>query len=185
MVRQTPQDTLYLQGNDHVIYNGSFFYYNHQTESIVRYQLNTKSPQKVKIHRNRVVVNQGGELLTQLYKPQQEGSYFDFSTDENGLWGVFGLALDNNTVVMKFDSDTLEIQYMWNISLKHHQISDSFIVCGVMYAVDHVDERNTKIRFALDLYKNKLLDLELPFTNPFSYTTMLGYNSRIQVIESM
>ena len=82
---------------------------------------------------------------------------------------------------MKFDSDTLEIQYMWNISLKHHQISDSFIVCGVMYAVDHVDERNTKIRFALDLYKNKLLDLELPFTNPFSYTTMLGYNSRIQV----
>ena len=87
-----------LQGNDHVIYNGSFFYYNHQTESIVRYQLNTKSPQKVKIHRNRIVVNQGGELLTQLYKPQQEGSYFDFSTDENGLWGVFGLALDNNTV---------------------------------------------------------------------------------------
>ena len=70
---------------------------------------------------------------------------------------------------------------MWNISLKHHQISDSFIVCGVMYAVDHVDERNTKIRFALDLYKNKLLDLELPFTNPFSYTTMLGYNSRLQV----
>ena len=77
---------------------------------MVRYQLNTKSPQKVKIHRNRVVVNKRGELLTQLYKPLQEGSYFDFSTDENGLWGVFGLALDNNTVVMKFDSDTLEIQ---------------------------------------------------------------------------
>ena len=45
---------------------------------MVRYQLNTKSPQKVKIHRNRVVVNQRGELLTQLYKPLQEGSYFDF-----------------------------------------------------------------------------------------------------------
>ncbi len=39
----------------------------------------------------------------------------------------------------------------------------------------------TFCRFALDLYKNKLLDLELPFTNPFSYTTMLGYNSRLQV----
>jgi hypothetical protein len=52
---------------------------------------------------------------------QQEDSYFDFSTDENGLWGVFGLALDNNTVVMKLDSETLEIHYMWNISLNHHQ----------------------------------------------------------------
>ncbi len=129
-----------------MIYNGTFFYYNHFTESIVRYQLNTKSSQKVKIPRNRVVDFAGGELLTRLYRPQQEDSYFDFSTDENGLWGVFGLALDNNTVVMKFDSNTLEIHYMWNISLNHQQIADSFIVCGVMYAVDHVDERNTKIR---------------------------------------
>ena len=53
-----------------------------------------------------------------------------------------------------------------------------FIVCGVLYAVDDVDERMTRIRFALDLYKNKLLDLELPFTNPFSFTTMMGYNPR-------
>merc|ERR1719219_362260 len=100
-------------------------------------------------------------------------------TDENGLWAVFGLAVDNNTVVMKFDPQTLEIQYMWNISLSHHQVADMFIVCGVLYAVDHVEERDTRIRFALDLYKNKLQDVELPFTNPFKYTTSLGYNPRL------
>ena len=60
--------------------------------------------------------------------------------------GVFGLALDNNTVVMKFDSDSLELQYMWNISINHHQIADTFIICGVLYGVDRVDERNTRIR---------------------------------------
>ena len=38
-----------------------------------------------------------------------------------------------------------------------------------------------KFRFALDLYKNKLLDVELPFTNPFRFTTTLGYNPRLQV----
>merc|ERR1719219_3395919 len=101
-------------------------------------------------------------------------------TDENGLWAVFGLAVDNNTVVMKFDPQTLEIQYMWNISLSHHQVADMFIVGGVLYAVDHVEERDTRIRFALDLYKNNLIkDLELPFSNPFKKTTSLGYNPRI------
>ena len=102
----------HLQGNDHVVYNGSFFYYNHgEIPRIIRYQLSTKTiGDPLEIRPNGVVRNGGGPLLTQLYKPQQPGSYLDFSTDENGLWGVFGLALDNNTVVMKFDSETLEIQ---------------------------------------------------------------------------
>ena len=60
-------------------------------------------------------------------------------------------------------------------------MADMFIVCGVLYGVDHVQERDTRIRFALDLYKNKLLDVELPFTNPFKYTTSLGYNPRLSV----
>ncbi len=35
-------------------------------------------------------------------------------------------------------------------------------------------------RFALDLYKSKLLDIDLPFSNPFSQTTMMTYNPRLQ-----
>ena len=35
-----------------------------------------------------------------------------------------GMAVDNNTVVMKFDPSSLEIQFMWNISLNHHQVGD-------------------------------------------------------------
>ena len=60
-------------------------------------------------------------------------------------------------------------------------VADMFIVCGVLYAVDRVKERDTRIRFALDLYKNTMLEVELPFTNPFKYTTALGYNPRINV----
>ena len=39
-----------------------------------------------------------------------------------------------------------------------------------------------RIRFALDLYKSKLLDIDLPFSNPFSQTTMMTYNPRMQVV---
>jgi hypothetical protein len=37
------------------------------------------------------------------------------------------------------------------------------------------------LRFALDLYKNQLLDVNLPFTNPFRWTTMVGYNHKNKV----
>ena len=91
---------------------------------------------------------------------------------------------------MKFDpymndpsTQQMQIQYMWNISLNHHNVGDTFIVCGVLYAVEKVEQRDTRIRFALDLYRNKLLDVELPFSNPFSHTTALGYNPRLHVIK--
>lgn len=58
-----------------------------------------------------------------------------------------------------------------------------FIVCGVLYAVDSVVDRNTKIRLALDLYRNQLLDdVNLSFTNPFKRTTTVGYNHRSKVM---
>ena len=48
----------------------------------------------------------------------------------------------------------------------------------VLYAVDRTDARETKIRLALDLYKHNMIEIELPFKNPFRHTTMLGYNPR-------
>lgn len=55
------------------------------------------------------------------------------------------------------DANDLEIEYSWNISINHHKLGEMFIVCGVLYGIDTVTERTTKIRLALDLYQNRLL----------------------------
>lgn len=65
--------------------------------------------------------------------------------------------------------------------MNHHKVGEMFIVCGVLYAIDSVTERNTKIRLALDLYHGKLLDVSLTFTNPFRKTTTVGYNPKNKV----
>lgn len=70
---------------------------------------------------------------------------------------------------------------MNNIAVKL-KVGEMFIVCGVLYAVESVTERNTKIRLALDLYRNTVLeDANLSFTNPFKRTTTVGYNHRSKV----
>lgn len=57
-----------------------------------------------------------------------------------------------------------------------------FIVCGVLYAIDSVTDRNTKILLALDLYRGYVLnDINLSFTNPFKNTTMALYNPETKV----
>lgn len=103
----------------------------------------------------------------------------DFNVEDNGLWVIYSEPHSNNTHVAKLDAHTLLVQYSWNVSINHHKVGDMFIVCGVLYAVDSVTERLTKIRLALDLYRNILLeDVNLSFTNPFKHTTTVGYNHR-------
>lgn len=82
---------------------------------------------------------------------------------------------------LQIDSNEMRPQRIWNISLEHQKVGEMFIVCGVLYAVDSVTDRTTKIRFALDLYKNTLLDVALSFTNPFRRTTMIEYNQKHKV----
>lgn len=88
---------------------------------------------------------------------------------------------NNAPVTLQVDANSLHIQYIWNISLNHHKVGEMFVVCGVLYAVDSVTDRDSRIRFALDLYTNNLLDVNLPFTNPFRNTTMVGYNNKYKV----
>lgn len=103
----------------------------------------------------------------------------DFNVEDNGLWVIFAEEHSNNTHVAKLDADSLQVQFSWNISINHHKVGDMFIVCGVLYAVDSATERLTKIRLALDLYRNILLeDVNLSFTNPFKRTVAVGYNHR-------
>ncbi|KAG8229193.1 hypothetical protein J437_LFUL001065 [Ladona fulva] len=162
-----------FKGNSHVVYNGSFYYNQLNQSKVIRFDLTTEAYAGVEAP---LAPHNGGGAN---YLYTTEYNYLDFSTDENGLWVIYGLPPpSNNTVVMKLDAVTLKREYMWNISIDHHKVGEMFVVCGVLYAVDSVTETNTKIRFALDLYKNMLLDVNLPFTNPFRRTTMIGYNSR-------
>ncbi|XP_060533065.1 uncharacterized protein LOC132706029 [Cylas formicarius] len=156
-------------GNSHVVYNGLFFYNVKDTTRIIKFNLGNESTVSLDLP---VPTNH----TTKLYSSQY--NYVDFCVDDNGLWIIFAVPDCNNTAVMKVDIELMKPQYIWNISIDHHKVGEMFVVCGVLYAVDSVTDRTSKIRFALDLYKNVLLDVDLSFTNPFRKTTMLGYNHR-------
>nr|CAD7428977.1 unnamed protein product [Timema monikensis] len=131
-----------FKGNAHVVYNGSFYYNERDKPRMLRFDLKSESYRQLDVP--LLITNNSNYLYT------TENNYMDFSVDDNGLWVLYGLSSDNNnTVVMKVDAYTMKIQYMWNISIDHHIFGEMFIVCGVLYAVDSVKEKNTKISYDL------------------------------------
>ena len=67
--------------------------------STYRYDLATQSHAKLRVQKNRIVRNAGGELFDKMYGPQQEGNFLDFASDENGIWAVFGLKGSSNQLL--------------------------------------------------------------------------------------
>lgn len=130
---------IYLQGNAHTVYNGSFFYHQLQKPQIVKYELSTMRSQHLLVP--HAFINETNYLYLTEY------NYMDFSADDNGLWVIYGLPGSNNTAVMKIDSYSLEIQYALNISVKHNKAGEMFIVCGVLYVVESTTDRRSNIRY--------------------------------------
>ncbi|XP_044746573.1 uncharacterized protein LOC123308096 isoform X1 [Coccinella septempunctata] len=161
-----------FKGNAHVVYEGHFYYNEKDTARIIRVNLYDERTAALDLPIQNL------NKTTNLYSSQY--NFMDFSIDDNGLWVIFAVPETNNTAVMKVDEHTMEAQYIWNISVQHKRVGDMFVVCGVLYAVDSVIEKSTSIRFALDLYRGILLDVNLAFSNPFKKTTMITYNHRMK-----
>ncbi|XP_055839333.1 uncharacterized protein LOC129907245 [Episyrphus balteatus] len=160
-----------FMGNAHVVFNGSFYYNQENTEIVVKLDLATLKRTTTKLPHTGL--STGNKLYTTNY------NYMDFNVDDVGLWIIYSTYDSNNTLVVKMDAESLQIQYSWNITLDHHKFGEMFIVCGVLYAIDSTTERNSQIHVAVDLYNGKLIKVDLPFSNPFRRTTTVGYNRHL------
>ncbi|XP_075165524.1 uncharacterized protein LOC142237937 [Haematobia irritans] len=156
-------------GNANVVYNGSFYYHMLNSSKVAKINLGSKGD-----FRTVTLPGAGYEPGHKLYSTGY--NYMDFNVDEVGLWVIYSGKDSSNTLVAKLDAVTLEIKYNFNITLDHRKFGEMFIVCGHLYAIDSCTAKNSQIRYAINLYQNKLLNVNLPFTNPFGNTETVGYN---------
>ncbi|GFT64408.1 olfactomedin-like protein 2B [Nephila pilipes] len=159
-----------FSGTGHLVYNGSFYYNQENSEILVRSEF---SPPRDSIEKIRDAAYSDAAYLY-----STELGYMDVMADENGLWLVYSAKYTNNTMVRKLHPYTLHTEYIWNVTLPHRNVGEMFIACGVLYAVDSVTAPSTRIRFAFDLYQNKVLEANIQFSNPFRNNSMIAYNPK-------
>ncbi|KAM9460090.1 olfactomedin-like protein 2B isoform 3-T3 [Salvelinus alpinus] len=165
-------------GTGHVVYNGAFYYNRAFSRDIIKFDLRLR------------YVAAWTTLHDAVFEEEEDTSWrwrghsdIDFGVDESGLWLVYP-ALDeegfHQEVIMlnRVNPADLSLQSTFRTGLRRHFYGNSFVICGVLYAVDNFERIHANISYAYDTHTHTQMIPRLPFTNNYTYTTQIDYNPK-------
>ncbi|VDN50107.1 unnamed protein product [Dracunculus medinensis] len=157
-------------GTNNVFFNGSFYYHRAGTPKIAKYEIFSKRYNEVLIDER--AAHKGNKYLFNLSM-----NYFDLCVDENALWVLFHYENVNYLSVAKLDINNLTIYETWNLTLINHtEVSNGFVVCGVLYLVSNSFELKSDISIAYDFYRDKYRKPNIKWVNLYRNANMVSYN---------
>nr|XP_055058380.1 olfactomedin-like protein 2B isoform X1 [Misgurnus anguillicaudatus] len=169
-------------GTGHVVYGGSFFYNRAFSRDIIRFDLRLRYVAAWSTLHDAV-------LQEEEEAPWSWGGHsgFDFGVDESGLWLVYP-ALDEEgfhqevIVLSKLNPSDLQKVKTWRTGLRRSFYGNSFVICGVLYAVDSFERTHANISYAFDTHTHTQMIPRLPFINNYTYTTQIDYNPKDRML---
>ncbi|XP_078386346.1 gliomedin [Cetorhinus maximus] len=157
----------FFHGCGHAVYNGSIYYHKGGSDNIIKFPLDGKQPQRMKVenalHNNRN------------YLFQNAKTYFDLTAEKEGLWVIYASSHDENIIVgqIEINEESFSIVQNINTTYPKSKAGNAFIARGILYLTDTKD---TKIVFGFDLLKEKQLDVSFDLRSSNDTLTMLSYD---------
>ncbi|MCP9260335.1 Olfactomedin-like protein 2B [Dirofilaria immitis] len=172
-------------GTGNIIYNGSYYYHRHSSSMLVKYDLESTDQIQMDlgdisyldcIRKQDHTFENCNETDRDVWLYNRPHNYVDYSADENGLWAIYVRSGMQHITVSKIKPDMHVVQ-TWDIyELNATGIAETFIMCGILYGLKSVTDRDTVINFAYDLFRNETIDVNVKWYNPYGGMTMLHYN---------
>lgn len=104
----------------------------------------------------------------------------EFAVDESGLWLLYP-ALDtegfHQEVILLIHLHPRDLQPIqtFRTGLRRGRYGNSFLVCGVLYAVDSMERRYANVTYAFDTHTLTHTVPSLAFTNMHAHNSQLAY----------
>lgn len=157
-------------GTGHVVFNGAFYYNRAFSRDIIRFDLRLR------------FVAAWTTLHDALLEEQTHRTHseVEFAVDESGLWLLYP-ALDSEgfhqEVILLIQLRPRDLQPIqtFRTGLRRSRYGNTFLVCGVLYAVDSIDQRYSNVTYAFDTHTFTHTVPLLPFTSAHQHTSQLSY----------
>jgi hypothetical protein len=164
-------------GTGHVVYNGAFYYNRAFSRDIIKFDLHLLYVAAWTTLHDAVLEEEDASWRWRGH------SDIDFAVDESGLWLVYP-ALDEEgfhqevIILSRVNPTDLSLQSTFRTGLRRHFYGNSFVICGVLYAVDNYERTHANISYAFDTHTHTQMIPRIPFTNNYTYTTQIDYNPK-------
>lgn len=142
------------QGSGTILYNSSLYYNCYNSRNLCRMDLatNALTAQPVK----------GAAFNSGYSYAGVDWQDFDFAGDEKGLWVIY--TTDDSkgkALIGKVDPENLNILQTWQTSLSKPEVTNTFMICGVLYALKRQNAQEEKIFYAYDTNTGKGSTLDI------------------------
>ncbi|XP_030282281.1 olfactomedin-4-like [Sparus aurata] len=138
-----------IQGPNVVMYRGALYYNCYNQDEVCRFNLTSKTVTNIKLPKGTRYNSKGNFCHLDECYPFTD---LDLATDESGVWVIYTTNQDfGNLVLAKLEDDEqLRLGQTWHTSAYKQGITNTFMVCGVLYATRYVDKETEEIFYSFD-----------------------------------
>ncbi|KAF3698890.1 Olfactomedin-like protein 2B Photomedin-2 Precursor [Channa argus] len=157
-------------GTGHVVFNGAFYYNRAFSRDVIRYDLRHRYVAAWTTLHDALLEEQAQRTQTEV----------EIAVDESGLWLLYP-ALDtegfHQEVILLTHLRARDLQPVrsFRTGLRRGHYGNTFLVCGVLYAVNSMEHRYANVTYAFDTHTFTHTVPSLAFTNMHAHTSQLAY----------
>lgn len=157
------------QGSGMIIYNNSLFYNCYNSRNLCKQSLKNNHIKREKL--DDAVFNNWYSYSGVNWQD------FDFAGDEKGLWVMYSTEQSKGKILIsKINPKTLKVIKTWQTTLNKPEVTNTFMICGVMYALKRVSAHKESIFYMYDTNTGKESSLDITMEKLADTAQSVNYN---------
>ncbi|XP_026221978.1 olfactomedin-4-like isoform X2 [Anabas testudineus] len=138
-----------IQGPNVVMYGDNLYYNCYNQDAVCRFNLTTKTVTTLQLPKGTRYNSKGNFCHLEECYPYTD---LDLATDESGVWVIYTTKQDfGNLVLSKVEGgEPLALGQTWRTSVYKQGVTNTFMVCGVLYATRFISKELEEIFYSFD-----------------------------------
>ncbi|XP_056106808.1 olfactomedin-4-like [Rhinichthys klamathensis goyatoka] len=177
-ISSTNPTTNTIQGPNMVMYGNALYYNCYYTYSVCQFNMTTRAVSTVALpndagYNNKFPFAHLGTTYTY--------TDMDFATDESGVYVIYATTSNfGNVIISKVETSNPPVfNQTWSTSLHKRTATNTFMVCGVLYATRYLDKETEEIFYSYDTQtKEERYDLRIHIKKMQTNIEFLNYDPR-------